>query len=143
MKCEHCGKNEATFYYKSTVNGRTTEAHLCGQCARELGYDRAMEPMGAFGRNFFRPFSLLEDFFGEGIGGRMLTEFPAPGNTLAEARETAARQEEPALADEAQRRELQAQCRRNALEHRLQAAIESENYEEAARVRDELRALGQ
>ena len=32
MKCEHCGKNEATFYYKSNINGNVTEHHLCGDC---------------------------------------------------------------------------------------------------------------
>ena len=36
MKCQHCGKNEATIYYKSTVNGRTTEASVCQHCAEEL-----------------------------------------------------------------------------------------------------------
>ena len=25
MKCERCGKNEATFYYKSSINGKVTE----------------------------------------------------------------------------------------------------------------------
>ena len=28
MKCDRCGKNEATFYYKSNINGRVTETHL-------------------------------------------------------------------------------------------------------------------
>ena len=36
MKCQHCGKHEATFYYQSTVNGRTAQAHLCAACAEEL-----------------------------------------------------------------------------------------------------------
>ena len=25
MKCDRCGKNEATFYYKSNINGRVTQ----------------------------------------------------------------------------------------------------------------------
>ena len=29
MKCQNCGKNEATFYYKSNINGRVMESHLC------------------------------------------------------------------------------------------------------------------
>lgn len=37
MKCQNCGKNEATFYYKSNINGRVMESHLCPQCARQLG----------------------------------------------------------------------------------------------------------
>ena len=35
MKCEHCGKNEATFYYKSNINGVVKEVHLCADCAAE------------------------------------------------------------------------------------------------------------
>ena len=38
MKCEHCGKNEATFFYKSSVNGHVTQVHLCQDCAQAMGY---------------------------------------------------------------------------------------------------------
>ena len=37
MKCQNCGRNEATYYYKSSINGRVTETHLCADCARKLG----------------------------------------------------------------------------------------------------------
>ena len=58
MKCQHCGKNEATFYYKSTVNGRTTEAHVCPDCAAQQGYDKAFRAMHQRSRRMFRhPFS--------------------------------------------------------------------------------------
>ena len=29
MKCENCGKNEVSFVYRSSINGRTEEHHLC------------------------------------------------------------------------------------------------------------------
>lgn len=35
MKCQKCGQNEATVYYKETLNGQTHESHLCAQCAAE------------------------------------------------------------------------------------------------------------
>ena len=38
MKCENCGKNEANFVYRSSINGRTEEHHLCRACAEKLGY---------------------------------------------------------------------------------------------------------
>ena len=41
MKCDRCGKNDATFYYKSNINGRVTETHLCQDCARQMGYAEA------------------------------------------------------------------------------------------------------
>jgi protein arginine kinase activator len=37
MLCESCKKNPATVYVQRTVNGVTTEAHLCEQCAKERG----------------------------------------------------------------------------------------------------------
>ena len=36
MKCQHCGKNEATFYYKSNINGAVTEQHLADAVAYAL-----------------------------------------------------------------------------------------------------------
>ena len=139
MKCQHCGKNEATIYYKSTVNGRTTEAHVCPACAGELGYDRALHAMERRSRRMFRdPFSLLSDPFFDGFASRLLTEFPAPGNTLEEAK---AEQKEEGVLSEAESRSFDLQRRRNALQHQLHDAIAAENYEEAARLRDEIRAL--
>lgn len=38
MKCENCGRNEASFIYRSSINGRTEEHHLCQACAEKLGY---------------------------------------------------------------------------------------------------------
>ena len=63
MKCERCGRNEATFYYQSNINGRVTQVHLCPDCAAELGYTSRLEQsFRPFRRSFFDPFSLLEDF---------------------------------------------------------------------------------
>ena len=55
MKCENCGRNEANFVYRSSINGRTEEHHLCQACAEKLGYTRS----------FFdqRP-SVMDSFFG-------------------------------------------------------------------------------
>lgn len=38
MKCEKCGKNEATTHIRSVVNGVVREYNLCGSCAAEAGY---------------------------------------------------------------------------------------------------------
>ena len=37
MLCQKCQKKEATTYYQETVNGKTTTLHLCEDCAKELG----------------------------------------------------------------------------------------------------------
>lgn len=38
MLCQKCNKNEATGIIKQTVNGKTTEMHLCAQCMQQMGF---------------------------------------------------------------------------------------------------------
>jgi protein-arginine kinase activator protein McsA len=131
MLCEHCGAREATFYCRSNVNGRVTQVHLCPACAQELGYTRSLAADffgGDLMGRFFRP--LFSDF-----GGNLLTEFPAP------AVETEAPESSGELLSRQESASLQRERQRNSLEVRLKAAVEGENYEEAARLRDELRTL--
>jgi len=147
MKCTNCGKQEATFYMRSNINGKITEVHLCPACAEKLGYTEKVAQEfhrpGFFADDFFtrpfgmwEPFSLLEPFFGE-VGSRLLSEFPEP----AEQRESAEAPAEKGLVDETEKQKLQTQRRRNALENRLKFAIEQEDFESAIKYRDELREL--
>lgn len=139
MKCEHCGRNEATFFCRSTVNGRTSEVHLCAECAAQLGY--AGQLRQSMRSRFFDPFSLLSDF--GMMPMRMLTEFPAPVEE-EQAPLYAMEQDAPAqgtLVSAAEQAQLQRQRERNALETQLQSALAEERYEDAARLRDELRKL--
>lgn len=142
MKCQHCGKNDATVFFRSNVNGRVTEQHLCADCARELGLDRSFRT-SLFNDDFFtRPFEMFRPLLG-GFGTRLLTEFPEPTDAAQEARTAVAerQQDVEGLVDGAEREALQRQRHRNALKAQMQAAIESENFEEAARLRDELKNL--
>ncbi len=139
MRCEHCGRNEATFHYQRTVNGRTEEAHLCPRCAAELGYDTGFGDFDSFGSVF----SLLPSMLG-GWGGffdepqltpaarRTLQLTPAPDEPAYETE---------SLLDEAEGEALRRECARNSLNVRLKNAVAAENYEEAARLRDELKKL--
>ena len=58
MKCEKCNKNEATFFYEETVNGKSRSYHLCAECAK------ALRESGEIKLDFEEktPFSLFEDF---------------------------------------------------------------------------------
>jgi len=38
MLCQNCERNEATTHIKRVVNGDTAEIHLCRECAAHLGY---------------------------------------------------------------------------------------------------------
>ena len=81
MKCENCGKNEVTFVYRSNVNGKVDEKHLCAECAEKLGYTRRLAATrqnmmrGFFGGSLFGPAfgrNLLGDgFFDEGQGAEV------------------------------------------------------------------------
>ncbi len=59
MLCQNCGKYEATTHVKRIVNGESAEAHLCSDCAKALGYK---DVFGGFGNTFT---DLLGSFFGE------------------------------------------------------------------------------
>ena len=145
MRCDRCGKNEATFYYKSNINGKVTQVHLCHQCAEELGYTDSFRSAGMtgglFGDFFSRPFGMLEPFF-SGLGSRMLTEFPEPVDVLGQARESTPAQEDTGdLLPRDEQDALTRQRKRNALQTQLNLAVEEERFEEAAKLRDELKAL--
>ncbi len=49
MICQSCGQREATTHIKTVVNGQLTETHLCGECARKQGYGHIMADWGGFG----------------------------------------------------------------------------------------------
>ena len=80
MKCEKCGKNEATMYYKETINGVTREMHLCPECAQKenLGgaFENAFESMNHFWSDPFH------SFLGGGFGSLWNDMLGAPSATM-------------------------------------------------------------
>lgn len=143
MKCDRCGKNDATFYYKSNINGKVTEKHLCAGCAHAAGYDAPLSNRmsGWFDDDWFdRPFRMLEPFFG-GFGNRMLTEFPQPVDVLEQAQNTSPAAPADDLLPHDEAMSLALERKRNALQTQLHNAVEEERYEDAARLRDELKSL--
>lgn len=154
MKCEKCGKNEATTYYKETQNGVTRELHLCGECAGALGLGAGIWS------------STMGGGFGSFLGNPPFSEPPAeracPTCGLRESvlchtgrvgcancYQTFADILTPYLqkihgatvhigaAPQAQQSENPV----NEMRGRLKAAIDAEDYEQAARLRDEIRRL--
>ena len=178
MKCEKCGKNEATTYYKETLNGQTREMHLCADCAKEMNLGGAFQTAFAGMANalFSDPFhsmaggalgSLWSDMMGLPAGGSLpgaARQCPTCGMTESELRRTgragcpdcyhafedilspyirrvhgadahigSAPQRAPSEAPQVDPiAELRA---------KQQEAVQNENYEEAARLRDEIRRL--
>jgi protein arginine kinase activator len=62
MLCQNCGKYDATTHLKRIINGESAEAHLCSDCAHALGYG---DVFGGFGVELT---DLLGSFFGEPAG---------------------------------------------------------------------------
>lgn len=75
MKCQNCGKNNATTHVRQSINGQNSEYWLCPECAEKAGlggmfsaFDSFM-PFGSFagfGMSAFE--SLLGSMFGTGKG---------------------------------------------------------------------------
>lgn len=57
MLCQNCGNNVATTFIKKTINGKTTQIHLCSECAAKQGVDSVFSGMvfdlGDFWGNLF------------------------------------------------------------------------------------------
>ena len=144
MKCENCGRNEANFVYRSSINGRTEEHHLCQACAEKLGYTR---------RFFDQRPSVMDSFFGNNsffssmpsLMGRMLEspfddffdEMPAIG--AAPVQEVQKERKDNLMSCEDQSRF--SYLRMNALKHAQKKAIHEEDFERAAQLRDEIHKL--
>lgn len=45
MKCQFCGKNPATNYMKIVMNGKLSEYALCAECAKNTGYVNLFYPL--------------------------------------------------------------------------------------------------
>ena len=145
MKCENCGRNEANFVYRSNINGRTEEHHLCQACAEKLGYTR-----GFFAQ---RP-SVMDSFFGNdnffssmpSLMGRMLEspfddffdEMPAIGTVPVQEVQKDRKDNLMSCEDQSRFSYLRQM---NALKHAQKKAIHEEDFERAAELRDEIHKL--
>lgn len=145
MKCENCGKNEANFVYRSSINGRTEEHHLCQACAEKLGYTQ---------RFFEQRPSIMDSFFGNNgffgsmpsLMGRMLDspfddffdDMPAVGS--APVQEIREEKKDDLMSGEEQSR-FSYLRQMNALKQAQKKAIHEEDFERAAQLRDEIHKL--
>ena len=165
MLCSECGKNPATVHLMQSVNGVKSERHLCAECARkhpELQMNFANVGLGAFG---------AENLFQNFLGMTQQTSCPTCGETLADFRETGLlgcpdcydafsdqiipvlqrshgntqhTGEAPAEAEETPAgTDAEAEKRKKLydLQEQLAKAVKEENFEQAAKLRDEIKSL--
>lgn len=159
MLCENCKKNKATTYFKKTVNGETTETFLCEDCAKKLGVGSGM----MFKNSIFDDFGGFDFLFPEFIKpnrlesekkcecGKTFREIAKSGlvgcekcyETFKQELAPTLRKMHGAISHKARRdseKKADPKAEIKELKDKMSKAIKEENFEEAARLRDEIKA---
>lgn len=161
MLCNHCGKNEATIHSVQYINGQTSEVHLCQECAMQNPGLQNFGGLSAtdlfkklFNMNMQPDTSLIDSIICESCG-ETLQDFQKTGLLgCPDCYETYKDQIVPVLqrahgnvqhvgeAPELSEEEKKARAKELELKQKLQKAIGEEDFEQAAKLRDEINALG-
>lgn len=132
MKCQKCNHNEANVHYTETINGETREICLCSECAKETGIlERTNSMFEEMEREMLSAFTLPfggSIFNRRPIFGRV---FPQIGTMFEVEPEELPKAKEPA----------EAVSKEDSLKAQLLDAIAEERYEDAAKLRDEIKKL--
>lgn len=157
MMCEKCGKNPATTHVKTVINGVMHEKNLCAYCAAKEGY-------GNF--NHLSLANMLASMFGDGIEsgrldnkrcaccGSLFSDIVESGRVgCSECYDTFREELMPSLqrlhgktthvgkAPEAVQKSPGKEERLQKLREQLNAAVKAEEFEQAAKFRDEIRLI--
>ena len=171
MLCQNCNKNEANTHIKRIVNGEATESHLCSDCAKSLGYDDFFDSFSLRIPNLFSsffsdtPFALpsgrasrcktcgcsFDDIISSGLIGcadcyetfhdRLLPSIQRIHGKAPHAGKRPKRR--PAVPAEIKKEDSKAsnEALIEKKTEEMNKAIESQNFEQAAVLRDEIKAL--
>jgi len=168
MLCQHCKQNEATTHIRRVINGAAQEYHLCAACAKEAGI-AAQFAAPEFGFQLSDLFSgfLGSSLRGQGqalpspvrceLCGSSLDEIIRSSRVgCARCYETFAAQLQPTLqrihgvlkhtgktpvTDPAIAQRKQKEHEITHLRGEIAAAVQAEDYEQAAHLRDKIRTL--
>lgn len=157
MMCENCGKNPATTHFKTVLNGVVHEKHLCSYCAANEGY-------GNIGKLSLT--NMLASMFGESISrgkpiskrceccGASFSDIAQSGRVgCSECYSTFRTELLPSLnrlhgkaihignTPPTEKIEETTEEKIKNLKKKMAEAIETENFEDAAKIRDEIRSL--
>ena len=163
MLCQNCGKNEATTHIKRIINGETTEAHLCSQCAKALGGTDLFSDMGLSLNDFFGGFlsdiSPAVSALGEGVVrcqkcGSTWQDIARDGKVgCSDCYRTfydkllpalkrihgRVRHDGKSIAAPAVSEEEKKEQKINKMKEELQKAVNEQRFEDAAKLRDEIK----
>lgn len=169
MMCENCGKNEANFRYTQIINGVKKEVRLCSECARKLGLDNIDIPINftSFLGDFFNDYAesallpslkmdeakckncgmTYNDFIDTGMFGcsECYDVFSNPIDSLlknlhgtAKHIGRGAKGEGEPIKEKVESKKL---TKKEELEAKIEKAIKEERYEDAAKLRDEIKEM--
>lgn len=159
MLCQNCQRSDATTHLKRIVNGEAAEIHLCPECAKNLGVADVFPGIGGFGllRDMLSAENMkrigektlrcdvcgfsFDDISRTGMAGcpncyRIFGE-KLRGSLQKIHGRAVHKGKIPAAASEDTLREH----RIGQLRIKLNEAIDEQNFERAAQLRDEIRAL--
>lgn len=165
MKCQNCGRSDASFHYRSNVNGQVTEQHLCPECAANMegsvfsselnntagGQDFSqflLSPETMFGNNSIWD-RMAKDLFSDFWRGPQIVMISPRAIKLGEAEAEAQVKAQPASAPIRKAADIpldagekiKRRMELNKLRSEMQSAIREENFERAAELRDKIYAL--
>ena len=165
MLCEKCGKRQATTHIKKSINGVYGEHHYCSKCAAENGVE-SFPSFGAFGENGLfssllgLPFSApaqrsASDAVRCPSCGTSFAEISQSGRVgCAKCYDTFRKQLLPTVerihgrathVGKAPETELTEEDKRemklSELKNKLNAAVEAQEYGQAAKYRDEIKEM--
>lgn len=171
MLCENCKTNQATFFYKQTKNGYTVEKNLCSSCAAAMGLGInsqfaqgnffADDLFGEFLGGFIQPkpqivasetcsmcgMTLSELLHGGRVGCRECynvfrkTLMPTISKIHGNVAHCGKRPDMPEANQEKTEKTPGTADTLSQLKELLAQAIEKQEYEDAAKYRDQIRAL--
>jgi len=160
MLCEKCGKNPATTYVKRTVNGKTTEQHLCAACAATQGWGSMWNEFGLdlnsfWGNLFAEPATrALADTVRCECCGRSFAEISKSGKVgcpscyaifydrlLPMVQRLHGKTRHVGKIPEAGSEEARRAQELDGLKKQLAEAVEKQEYETCATLRDRIREL--
>ncbi len=152
MKCEECGERQAQVVMTTVINGESTTRHLCRECLKKYQTGDLQSVLAAV-LSAMAEKKQTPDITCPRCG-ETYAEFQKTGLLGCAECYTAFRREltplitrvqgraqhagrRPPVSEEEQARQTQME----ALRSQMEAAVAEENFEEAARLRDALRAL--
>lgn len=170
MLCEKCKKRTATVFYNENINGKVRSFSLCGECATKMRERGELQDVTSMIGSFADPFSELNDHFFGGFFGMpqaVLSESktcPTCGTSFREIEESGlvgcpdcyktfqkeleysigasqGTTEHKGTLPARQRARRKREEELQDLRRKLDEAIKNEEYELAAKLRDEIRAL--